>query len=138
MDDTENLINPLTQAGYEYGVRTDLARGIINNKDAALLCLAVNGGILKTREIKNLLRAWRPRAGFVEKRVDGKFVKKVADLHYSYLFNTYYGHISTIFDHDEWRGSMRHYSKVPYMWSRTRGEAAVSKQGYLRLVALFG
>jgi hypothetical protein len=131
--------------GFTYGTRTNIAKRILNNKDAALLILAANGGVMRVADVKALLRGWRP--GTTGKNVikPGRFNLRTnkyeptvygtdpAELHFSYLFNTYYGHITENYDYARGRG---HYSSGAYMWRPFKNRAAISALGRARLNAL--
>lgn len=150
MNNAAELTFPLI--GFTYGTRTDIARRILTNKDAALLILAANGGVMRVADVKVLLRGWRgPTKGFnliKPGRYDyktGKYVKPVygtdpAELHFSYLFNTYYGHITLDYDRcgprSNFVGSTSKYSCGAYMWRPFKNRAAISALGRARLNAL--
>ncbi len=152
---TNELTYPLN--GFKPGMRTNVAKGILTNKDAALLILAANGGTLDRSEVTALLRGWRPAEGqgpnivkrgrFDLKR--NKWVPPVvgtgpSELHFSYLFNAYYGHISDDYNRTEgdrggWlehRGGKNRYSSGPYMWRPKAHTAAISALGRARLRSL--
>jgi hypothetical protein len=131
--------------GFTYGRKTDIAKRVLNNKDAALLILAANGGVMRVADVKGLLRGWRPgttgrnviRPGRFNLRTN-KYEKPVygtdpSELHFSYLFNAYYGHITENYD---WAGPRRHYSVGAYMWRPFKNRAAISALGRARLRAL--
>lgn len=131
--------------GFAYGRKTDIANRVLNNKDAALLILAANGGVMRVADVKALLRGWRPgttgqnviKPGRYNLRTN-KYEKPVygtdpAELHFSYLFNTYYGHITENYDYAGKRG---HYSAGAYMWRPFKNRAAISALGRARLNAL--
>jgi hypothetical protein len=140
MNNAIELTFPLI--GFTYGTRTNIAARILNNKDAALLILAANGGVMKVAEVKALLRGWRPgttgRNVVRQGRWDDKARKYVpavlgtdpAELHFSYLFNSYYGHIVRTYDRT---AGCRHYSSGAYMWRPARATAAISSLGRARL-----
>lgn len=111
--------------GFMYGTRTIIAARILNNKDAALLILAANGGVMNVNDIKVLLRGWRP---FGENKKGVRFA--MGELHFTYLFNLYYGHISRDYNSSRPRG---HYSSGAYMWRPRHGYAAISSLGRARL-----
>lgn len=131
--------------GFKYGTRTDIALRILNNKDAALLILAANGGVMKVGDVKALLRGWRPsttgRNVIKPGRYDlkkNKWVPPVlgtdpAELHFSYLFNCYYGHITETWERT---AGSRHYSSGAFMWRPFKGRAGISKLGHSRLATL--
>lgn len=131
--------------GFTYGTRTDIAKRILTNKDAALLILAANGGVMRVDDIKALLRGWRgPTKGLAiikQGRYNlktNKYDKPVystdpAELHFSYLFNTYYGHITENYDYARGR---THYSSGAYMWRPFKNRAAISALGRARLNVL--
>ncbi len=129
-------------AGFKYGARTNVAKGILTNKDAALLILAANGGTLPKTDVQVLLRGWRPLRDGADKKHARYYVGK--ELHFSYLFNAYYGHISDDYNKatgdrggwcDQYRGKNR-YSCGPYMWRPSRATAAISALGRARLRVL--
>jgi hypothetical protein len=147
---TNELTFPL--GGFKHGSRTDISKGILTNKDAALLILAANGGCLPVGTMKTLLRAWRPLEGGPVCVQEGKYDPQTKlytrpvysktereELHFSYLFNTYYGHISEKYDCGPWPGqpnsrwNMRRYSEGAYMWRPRRHTAAISAYGVARL-----
>ncbi len=115
--------------GFTYGTRTDIARRILTNKDAALLILAANDGTMNVGDIKALLRGWRP---FGDGSKDGVRYA-TGELHFSYLFNAYYGHIVTNYDRT---AGCKHYSSGAYMWRPARHTAAISALGRARLRVL--
>ncbi len=128
--------------GFRYGTRTDIAARILNNKDAALLILAANGGVMKVGDVKALLRGWRPLGHGADKN-HAKYYPKT-ELHFSYLFNTYYGHITEDYNRTEgdrggWcagqKGANR-YSSGPFMWRPFKNRAAISALGRARLRTL--
>ncbi len=143
--------------GFNYGVRTNMAKRILNNKDAALIILAAYGGILRIIDIQNMLRSWRPgskrlrvvKRGYYDTKKD-VYVKptysdEVAEKYFTYLFNGHYGFISNRDRDEEWpqrqvgqRGMnyMRNYTVGAYMWRPSKGVAAISKLGYKRLQEL--
>jgi hypothetical protein len=126
-------------AGFRYAVRTNLAKHTLCNKDAALLVLAANGGILDKEDVIALLRGWRPLGdGSTESRT--RFYS-TRELRFDYLFNAYYGHITDRYDYvgpdRKWHTSKTgHYSKGAYMWRPSRAKAAISLLGMLRLEEL--
>lgn len=133
--------------GFTYGTKTNIAKRVLTNKDAALLILAANGGVMRVADVKALLRGWRgpsPVGGFnvvkqgrfnlrTNKYIPTVFGTDPAELHFSYLFNTYYGHITENYDHARGRG---HYSSGAYMWRPFKNRAAISALGRARLNAL--
>lgn len=128
--------------GFTYGTRTNIAKRILTNKDAALLILAANGGVMRVADVKALLRGWRPLGDGGSKNHTKYY--STTELHFSYLFNTYYGHITENYNYGEgdrggWltgrRGPNR-YSSGPYMWRPFKNRAAVSALGRARLNAL--
>lgn len=122
---TNELTFPLS--GLKPAMRTDPSKGTVTNKDAALLILAANGGVLPKATVQALLRGWRP--------LEGK--NPNSELCFTYLFNEYYGHITSDYDQAEPRrgyaGGQAHYSSGPYMWRPARATAAVSALGRERL-----
>jgi hypothetical protein len=120
--------------GFTYGTRTNIAARILNNKDAALFILAANGGVMKVSDIKGLLRGWRP---FGENKKGVRFA--IGELHFSYLFNVYYGHITKNYNapehmkHANRYVGCRYYSIGAYMWRPRHGYAAISSLGRARL-----
>jgi len=66
-------------SGFRFGVRTDVARKVMNNRDAAAV-LFWHLGPMKSREMIALLRAWRGKCVHLR---NGDF-----DLSFTYLFNT--------------------------------------------------
>lgn len=143
MNNAAELTFPLI--GFTYGTRTDIARRVLTNKDAALLILAANGGVMRVADVKALLRGWRgPTKGLCVVKPGrynfktNKYDKPVfgtdpTELHFSYLFNTYYGHITENYDYARGRG---HYSAGAYMWRPFKNRAAISALGRARLNAL--
>lgn len=140
MNNANELTFPLI--GFTYGTRTNIAARILNNKDAALLILAANGGVMPVGTVKALLRGWRPgtagqnvlRRGRWDEKAR-KYVPAVlgtdpSELHFSYLFNAYYGHIVHTYDRT---AGCRHYSSGAYMWRPARATAAISSLGRARL-----
>lgn len=137
MNNATELTFPLI--GFTYGTRTNIAKRILNNKDAALLILAANGCVMRVGDVKALLRGWRPLGHGADKNHAKDYPK--TELHFSYLFNTYYGHITANYDHCGartrwWGGSTDRYSSGAYMWRPYGGHAAVSALGRVRLNAL--
>lgn len=133
--------------GFHHGKVTNLAARILNNKDAALLILAANGGVMRVADVKALLRGWRPgttgknviKSGRYDFKLN-KYVKPVygtdpSELHFSYLFNTFYGHITENYDHPGWNGRCK-YSSGAYMWRPFKNRAAISALGRARLNVL--
>lgn len=126
--------------GFTYGTRTNIAKRILTNKDAALLILAANGGVMRVRDVKALLRGWRP-LGDGSSKNHAKYYS-TSELHFSYLFNTYYGHITENYDAPEHKKhanryvSRRYYSVGAYMWRPFKNRAAISALGHARLNAL--
>jgi len=41
--------------GFTYGRRTNIAKRVLNNKDAALLILAANGGVMRVGDVKAVM-----------------------------------------------------------------------------------
>lgn len=128
--------------GFRYGTRTNIARRVLTNKDAALLILAANGGVMRVGDVKALLRGWRP-LGDGSSKNHAKYYSRT-ELHFSYLFNTYYGHITENYERtegdrggwlDNYRGKNR-YSSGPFMWRPFKNRAAISALGRARLNAL--
>lgn len=137
MNNAAELTFPLI--GFTYGTRTDIARRVLTNKDAALLILAANGGVMRVRDVKALLRGWRP-LGDGSSKNHAKYYP-TSELHFSYLFNTYYGHITMDYDRcgprKNWHGgSTSEYSSGAYMWRPFKNRAAISALGRARLNAL--
>jgi hypothetical protein len=142
--------------GFRYGTRTNIAARILNNKDAALLILAANGGVMRVSDVKALLRGWRPGTTGrnvlkpsrwnhrLRKRTPAVFGTDPAELHFSYLFNTYYGHITEDYNRTEgdrggWcsgRKGANRYSSGPFMWRPFKNRAAISALGRARLRTL--
>jgi hypothetical protein len=142
--------------GFSHGFRTDIANRVLNNKDAALLILAANGGVMKVGEVKALLRGWRPSTTGRNVIKPGRFNLRTnkrerpvygtdpAELHFSYLFNTYYGHITEDYNRVEGdRGGeyggykcANRYSAGPFMWRPFKNRAAISALGRARLHTL--
>lgn len=137
MNNAAELTFPLI--GFTYGTRTDIARRVLTNKDAALLILAANGGVMRVRDVKALLRGWRP-FGDGSSKNHAKYYP-TSELHFSYLFNTYYGHITMDYDRcgprTNWHGgSTSRYSSGAYMWRPFKNRVAISALGRARLNAL--
>lgn len=140
--------------GFTYGTRTDIAKRVLTNKDAALLILAANGGVMRVADVKALLRGWRgPTKGFnvvqrgrwnhkTNRWTPPVFGTDPAELHFSYLFNTYYGHITENYDAPEHKKhanryvGRRYYSAGAYMWRPFKNRAAISALGRARLNTL--
>lgn len=142
--------------GFTYGTKTNVAKRILNNKDAALLILAANGGVMRVGDVKALLRGWRgPTKGLcvvkpgrynfkTNKYDETVYGTDPAELHFSYLFNTYYGHITEDYNQVEgdrggWcagRKGANRYSAGPFMWRPFKNRAAISALGRARLNAL--
>jgi len=140
--------------GFTHGTRTNIAARILNNKDAALLILAANGATMKVGDVKALLRGWRPGTTGQNVVKPGRWNDRLrkwtppvlgtdpSELHFSYLFNCYYGHISTDYNKGEnveggWGGrGKRYYSVGAYMWRPARHTAAISALGRARLRVL--
>jgi len=124
--------------GGKCGRVTDISKRVLNNRDACLLLLAANGPICKTSTLKALLRAWRPLEGITYKYRRGMtdLVTRNGnfELHFDYLFNSYYGHIC---GNPEGRPSKPYYGSIrtgaAYFWSNKRGEIKISIAGYKRL-----
>lgn len=124
--------------GGRTGRTTNIAERVLSNRDACLLLLAANGPICKTGTLQTLLRAWRPLEGYHYQysRVGQGATSRPGhvELHFTYLFNTHYGHIC----HNPqgipdvpWCGPAR--TKEAYFWSNKRGEIRISLAGYKRL-----
>lgn len=64
------MANTTTLANLTHSYTTDLAKGTINNADAALLIINAYSGVASRGEVIAILKSWRP----------GR--------HYSYLFNS--------------------------------------------------
>lgn len=106
---------------------TDLSRGRVTNADAALLALHGLGGSARSREIKSVLRSWRPGHDFV------------------YLFNTSargnYGYVGR-----DIASTSNLVSRPPpadkdttrrtYWYRLARGRYAITIEGYRRLAEL--
>lgn len=123
------MINELTfpLANLTHGRKTDVKNGVINNRDATLLILAANGGVMSVNDVKILLRGWRPLEGHYGH-----------ELRFQYLFNAYYG-ISSDTDRDceHAKTSMiRHYSSAAIFHRPKRGLVAISSYGRKRLADL--
>lgn len=132
MNSTAEFTFPL--AGFSHAKRTNIAKRKLSNKDAALLILAANGGVMRVPDVKTLLRGWRPLDGY-----GGQ------ELHFTYLFNEFYGHITENYDAQPFLArpgysknncygrSKAHYSVGPYMWRPFAHRAAISALGRARL-----
>lgn len=114
-------------AGFKFGRNTDIAKRILSNRDAALLILVANGGQLKTGEIQYFLKAWRPFD------TTSKWRKGHTPV-FTYLFNSYYGHITT---KESGEPLKPYYSKqrtkVAYLLSVRRGIIGITHEGFKRL-----
>lgn len=124
--------------GGKCGRVTDIAKRVLSNRDACLLLLAANGPIVKTDTLLVLLRAWRPLEGTLYQYNSGgtDITSKPGsrELCFTYLFNSYYGHIC---GNPEGRPSKPHYSfrrtKESYFWRNKPGQIRISLAGYKRL-----
>jgi hypothetical protein len=124
--------------GGKCGRVTDIAKRVLSNRDACLLLLAANGPICKTNTLQVLLRAWRPLEGvtyhYRPRGTDTQSRSGKHELCFSYLFNTYYGHICR---NPEGRPNKPYYggvrTKEAYFWSNKRGQIRISLAGYKRL-----
>lgn len=146
---TNELTFPLS--GFKPGTRTNVAKGILTNKDAALLILAANGGTLPKTTVQALLRAWRPLEGKSRPIIAGgrykgdRWIPAVygtdpSELQFTYLFNEFYGHITSDYNQAAPRkycyNDQARYSSGPYMWRPARATAAISALGRARLRSL--
>ncbi len=132
------MINELTfpLANLTHGRKTDVKKGVVNNRDAALLILAANGGVMSVNDVKILLRGWRPLSSKLYDNT-GKIVGH-KELRFQYLFNSYYG-ISYDRDRDceHAKTSMiRHYSVAAIFHRPKRGLVTISSYGRKRLADL--
>ena len=126
----------LTLRGLTHGFKTDLARRVVNNADAALIVLWEHGGLADLNELRSELQAWRPGRQF------------------TYLFNKYdgggYGFVGQNFEtasnaiwhaaYVVWgpRGIERqvdghHSVRRTYWYRRARGVYAITAEGLKRL-----
>lgn len=127
--------------GGRNGRVTDISKRVLSNRDACLLLLAANGPICRTGTLQRLLQAWRPLEGITyHYRPNSKDTQTRSgkhELHFTYLFNSYYGHIC---GNPEGRPSQPYYgsirTKAAYFWSNKRGEIKISIEGYKRLAWL--
>lgn len=135
----ENEIEwPLTGfIGGNSGRKTDVKAGILSNRDACLLLLFANGGVSTTGTLRRLLQAWRPLEGITYRYNKPSYRSGKHELHFSYLFNSYYGHIC---GNIEGRPMPSYYggcrTKEAFFWSAKRGEIRITHAGYKRLAWL--
>ncbi len=125
------MMNAQILSGLRNGQNTDLSTGTIRNADAVLLLLHTHGGMGRSRDLKAALRFWR------------------AGRSYSYLFQSHsatagYGFVGASFEqgtnrvyHESSYYGDAHYStRRTYYYRRSRGNYAITAEGYKRLAEL--
>jgi len=122
------MMNAQILSGLRNGQNTDLSEGVIRNADAVLLLLHAHGGMGRSGDLKAALRFWRSGRS------------------YGYLFQSHcttagYGFVGTSFEqtsnrvyHEASDHGEAHYSdRRTYYYRLTRGNYAISAEGYIRL-----